>query len=249
MESNTHEMSTNKKNFYERVWIVQANNKYFNFEKALRDNTLNKWTVTQLNGKWNRSLIDAPKLFKIEIKKNDIILIWKSTEVNKENAGFIGIGIAKSDVRAAPVTDIFTREQLKEKRSGITRNSIYHWVDFELNMLLDPEQREIVSKKALKQHTVLQYLSIVNNPQGTNFGVLTHEAEILCKLVPEWSEFFPTYIKNVKEQDLITEILPEQTFEIEGIIKIIKKRGVDNMDDSESPPSKKQKQCQDEDEN
>jgi len=70
MESIAHEqMSVNKKNFCERVWIVQANNKYFNFEKALRDNTLHKWTVTQLNGKWNRSLIDAPKLFKIEIKK------------------------------------------------------------------------------------------------------------------------------------------------------------------------------------
>jgi len=147
------------------VWIFQASIKNYKFLDALRTgkNTI-AWRVTRFGN---------------YIRKGDTVLFWMSGP----SAGIYAVGSVASDPAVMDpdpweeVKNYYTTEYARECPDVLTP-SVRALVTYSKKMIDDP-----LLKDDLKHHPTLKNLSVIKQPQGTNFKVTTEQWLALKKLL------------------------------------------------------------------
>lgn len=146
------------------VWIFQTNPKYFKMiEKLKYGSDMDPWQIMR---------------FGEEIKKGDTVLVW----IAGQDAGIYAVGEVISEPAAMLWDD--DKEGLlystEESKQVFKRSYIGAWVQYKKKFIDKPILREY-----LKDNPVLKNLSVIKQPQGTNFRVTHEEWEELKKFLSE----------------------------------------------------------------
>jgi hypothetical protein len=140
-----------------RAWIFQANPTLYDLESALQTLTELTWLVRQ---------------HKDDIKQGDTVYLWEGGS----DAGIIAV----ATVTAGPAL----RGQ-NEQDTVFDRDATKFAGD-QLRVLLRVERvlGNRLSRVDLRTHPILQNMTILKAPQGTNFALSVDEARALSALIP-----------------------------------------------------------------
>lgn len=156
-EALNSETSTNGSPMTQRVWLFQANPKYYDLaaalEKAQVGNT-DAWNVSR---------------FRTEMQVGDVVLLWQSGK----DAGLYAI----AELTGEPYQRDWkpTKKELREK--PFVKNE--WWVDLKYTKLLS----EPILRETLKTHPVLGKMEIFRFAQSSNFRVLPEEWSAVQELL------------------------------------------------------------------
>jgi 5-methylcytosine-specific restriction protein B len=164
---------------YQRSWIFQANPKYYDVEGALKQLSSIRWSVRQHQN---------------DIKQGDIVYIWQSGS----DSGILAKGVATSNPTMMP--DDEKSKAFVLSPDAFTDNELR--VNVEIKEILE----EPLTKAMLKDHPILNGLTILKAPQGTNFSLTPEQAHSINELISSYSESFEPYeIKDALEDLFLDE--------------------------------------------
>lgn len=163
----------------QQSWVFQANPNQFDLTEALKHLRIFRWRVTK---------------FKDRIRSGDDVYVWLSGS----EGGLVARGTVITNPNlmgnAPEEVPYMLEEPEEEKRLSVA---------IEIHSVLDHP----ISRVTLKDHATLSSLSILKQPQGTNFSLTDIQAEsldLICpltKLKPlSMSEAFAQFRKNPSDQ-------------------------------------------------
>lgn len=141
-----------------RSWIFQAVPAYFDLVEALKHIRLFRWRI---------------KRYKEKIRAGDNAFLWLSGS----GGGLIARGTVITDpqfMKDAPEELPFVKEEDKSEDEDMLFAAIE----------IDTVFHQPVHRETFKNHPVLSSISILNQPQGTNFSLTENQAESLNALCP-----------------------------------------------------------------
>jgi predicted restriction endonuclease len=140
-----------------RSWIFQANPQYFDLIEALKHIRVFRWRVNQ---------------FKQEINAGDNVFLWLAGA----DGGIVARGMVLTDPQVlaeAPEESPFVKEQEQEEEKLA--------VAIQIDTVFDKP----VQRKALKSHSVLSSIALLNQSRGTNFALTDVQTKALNVLCPQ----------------------------------------------------------------
>ncbi len=145
------------------AWIFQTSPKWFRFIDKLRfGNNRDTWRVMR---------------FRKEVKTGDIVFFWMAGPA----AGIYAIGEVLSYpqvMMADKETALYSTPEYKEAFPVVNKPCIRVWCRYNKKIIDRPVLRD-----KIKDSPILKSLSIIRQPQGTNFRVTKEQFEELKELV------------------------------------------------------------------
>ena len=141
------------------AWIFQANPKSYDAPSALEKLSETVWLVNQHSR---------------EIHTGDTVYIWES---GGDNGGIIGV--------AEVLTEPRMMQQSEREAEFALDKQKFRGEKLRVKLRITKKLEKRLTRKELKEHRILNSLSIIHFAQGTNFAVTDEEAAYLRELVKE----------------------------------------------------------------
>ena len=144
-----------------KIWLFQANPKWYRLiDKLKHGSGKETWRVMR---------------FKKEIKKGDIVVFWMAGE----NAGIYAVGEVLTDPKemlADEETNKFSTPEYLKEFPIISKPCTRVWVKFNKILVDNP-----ILKENIRSDKALRNLSVIKQPQGTNFRITEEQWEAIQK--------------------------------------------------------------------